>query len=195
MFSNMNSANWPYRRGSMRFSTFVASIVTVASSEPGRVCRAKHARANSGTAVSLIGHQVSRRIAIQAPHPLSWLTGMTALRRRLGLVAAAWLAFQVVSFSALVASDCCAAHRSVAEKQETGCHTQHTSEEPSRPKECAMRGTCDGPIAALFELLSNYGILPDAVALSAVPSVAVATNADANALARLESPDSPPPRV
>jgi hypothetical protein len=68
------------------------------------------------------------------------------------------------------------------------------AEKPGVP--CSMRGTCDGPIAALLALLSNYGvptdsfdILPDLHAGSA------AAQTHENLVIRLASPDPPPPRA
>ena len=106
---------------------------------------------------------------------------MSSLRRHLRLSVATWLVFQAVSLSVLVPLDCCAAHRPAARDKEPGCHeTAAATQCPVPPgparrarcirvvtpapagesgDRCSMRGTCDGPMAALFALLSNYGVL------------------------------------
>ena len=40
----------------------------------------------------------------------------------------------------------------------------HDAEDKPNDK-CSMRGTCDGPMAALFALLSNHGVLRDSIIL------------------------------
>ena len=60
----------------------------------------------------------------------------------------------------------------------------------SSTNECALRGTCEGPMAALFALLSNHGILPESVA--AIPSIGVGSSsrpARENIVSRRDSPD------
>ena len=47
---------------------------------------------------------------------------MRALRRRLRLVVAAWLVFQVVSLAALVPLDCCDAHTPASALRNERCH-------------------------------------------------------------------------
>ena len=61
---------------------------------------------------------------------------------------------------------------------------------------CALRGTCNGPMAALFALLSNHGILPESA--TPIPNIGgafIAAPALENVVSRLESPDPPPPRA
>ena len=73
----------------------------------------------------------------------------------------------------------------------------HHTQTPSAPSsDCRLSGVCDGPMAALFALLSNHGILPEAT--EALPSVAarqVAPPVHESLTGRFEQPDSPPPRA
>jgi hypothetical protein len=142
---------------------------------------------------------------------------MTTIRRRLRLWVAAWLVFQVASLWALVPRDCCAAHRSRAEEART-CHDSAAATHcairaaggmacpmhPGGPADadqrssnrCSMRGTCDGPMAALVPLLSNQGVLTDAVSIR--PDLHPRTDAASpheRLISRLASPDPPPPRA
>ncbi len=105
---------------------------------------------------------------------------MSALRKRLSAWSIAWLLCQVASLSALLPPGCCAAHQVAAETPEE-CHKtaaadqcpMHTADgqvcpmhqgasSGSRVRECAMRGTCNGPTVALGSLFSIPGILLDA---------------------------------
>src|SRR5213083_319725 len=105
---------------------------------------------------------------------------MTTIRRRLRIWVAAWLVFQVASLSALVPRACCVPYRAVATDKEPDCHgnsavshcpkpaadgtpcpmhqSRHDAEETPSDR-CSMRATCDGPVAAMLALLSNYGVL------------------------------------
>ena len=61
---------------------------------------------------------------------------------------------------------------------------------------CGIRGTCDGPMAALATLLSNHGVLTDSFVLS--PDFGIGSPAvplGENPIRRLASPDAPPPRA
>ena len=143
---------------------------------------------------------------------------MTTIRRRLRFWVAAWLVFQVASLSALVPRACCVPYRPAASDKEPTCHEnsaashcpiraadgapcpmhqggQHDAED--NPSErCSMRATCDGPVAALFALLSNYGVLRDSILL--LPDVhtgSVTFQTRENLTTRLAPPDSPPPRI
>ena len=104
---------------------------------------------------------------------------MTFIRRRLFALAVVWLACQIGSLAAFLPQDCCPDHRQPAARD---CHEtpaasdqcpmhradgkpcpMHagtgSSESQNRP--CAMRGTCNGPAAALATLLSIPGVLVD----------------------------------
>jgi hypothetical protein len=64
------------------------------------------------------------------------------------------------------------------------------------PADCRLTAGCDGPLAALFALLSNHGILPDSAAVS--PNVEIrriTTTAPDRLGGRFQPPDPPPPRA
>ena len=149
---------------------------------------------------------------------------MRTIRGRLRLWVTAWLVFQAASLSALVPRDCCTAHRVVAGKP--ACHemadvphcpvpaadgaqcpmhhaghahalaaaNRTSGEQPAEG--CAMRGLCDGPLAAFSAALWNHGVLTDAFAAApdhhALPAIA---QPRANPISRLASLDPPPPRA
>jgi hypothetical protein len=148
---------------------------------------------------------------------------MTALRHRLRFWVTIWLVFQVVSLSALVPRDCCAAHR-IATTEEKNCHEEsapvpehpagahcpmpgangepcpmhgsgHGNHQPPRDG-CTMQGTCDGPMAAFLNIISNHGVLTDlpSLALDLTGSEAPAALQE-NAVSRFTPPDAPPPRA
>ena len=143
---------------------------------------------------------------------------MTTIRRRLRFWVAAWLIFQVASLSALVPRACCVPYGAAATDQEPNCHQNsgashcpvrtadgtlcpmhqsgHHGAEEQPSDRCSMRATCDGPVAAMFALLSNYGVLshsfliaPDAHAGS------LSLQTRENLISRLAPPHSPPPRA
>jgi hypothetical protein len=143
---------------------------------------------------------------------------MTTIRRRLRFWVAAWLLFQVASLSALVPRACCVSHRAAATDQEPNCHgnsaasncpghaahgtpcPMHTSDrhdgEEQASDRCSMRATCDGPVAAMFALLSNYGVLSEPFPiLPDVHAGSVSLQTRENLISRLAPPDSPPPRA
>ena len=128
------------------------------------------------------------------------------------------MVFQVASLSALVPRDCCAAHRPAANDKEQSCHKSTAATHcPMRAADgtpcpmhrggrndagekptdkCSIRGTCNGPMAALFALLSNHGVLTDSFAmLPDVRASYVAAHTRENLISRLASPDPPPPRA
>ena len=148
--------------------------------------------------------------------------GMTTIRRHLRMWATAWLVVQAGWVSALVPRDCCAAHQPATAHAKGSCHESaadahcpmpsadgtpcpmhRRQSEPgehhhrsTKTNECALRGTCEGPMAALFALLSNPGILPESVA--AIPNSGIARAplpARENIVSRRDSPDPPPPRA
>ena len=148
---------------------------------------------------------------------------MAAFRQRLRLLSAAWIVFQVMSLSTLVPRACCLAHQSASASHSGGdeqgavphCPTpadesasrpvhhdhgqMHEQAAPTRSTpvhECALRGTCGGPTAALLALLSTDGVLTASV--SSTNNFA----ADGDALPstpqlirQFEAPDAPPPRA
>jgi hypothetical protein len=151
---------------------------------------------------------------------------MAFVRRQLRVHAAMWLALQVAWLLAVVPRDCCALHkpdqscheaassdycpmqaadgtpcpmhRRLAHHGElatAGAAGHHHDAAPMTP-ECRVSSGCEGPMAALFTLLSNTGILPDSTA--AAPAASRSTERLAireTAVGRLESPDAPPPRI
>jgi hypothetical protein len=127
---------------------------------------------------------------------------MTTIRRRLRLSVAAWLVFQVVSLSAFVPHACCIAHQpgteqKVADDSTCPLHTagHEAAEEPPNDA-CSMRAMCDGPMAAILALLSNQGVLTDALSIS--PNLkpgSTAPRSPENLITRLASPNPPPPRA
>jgi hypothetical protein len=143
---------------------------------------------------------------------------MTTIRRRLRFWVAAWLVFQVASLSALVPRACCFPDRPAASDKEPNCHQNsaashcpmqvadgapcpmhqsgHHDAEDKPNDTCSMRATCDGPVAALFALLSNYGVLEYPITLFRdVHASSVTLQTRENLTSRLAPPDSPPPRA
>ncbi len=143
---------------------------------------------------------------------------MTTLRRRLRLWAAAWLVCQTASLVAFVPWDCCVAHKMTKLRAERSCHEtppaasacpMHVTatgaacpmhdghgknEKPA--SSCAMRGTCQGPMAALLSLLSNYGPLSDPFDLSPdLRLVSALRPLHEQLVVRLSPPEPPPPRA
>jgi len=146
---------------------------------------------------------------------------MTLFRRRLRILAAAWLVFQAASLSALVPRACCLAHEAAlvtmatngAETAASHCakpaesatatsphaiHEHHHSAPPkeSSRHECAIRGNCGGPAAALFTVISTEGVLTRSVTTLVDFLQASTPILDRDRLLRhFEPPDSPPPRA
>jgi hypothetical protein len=148
---------------------------------------------------------------------------MAVIRERLRLLSAAWILFQAMSLSTLVPRACCLMHQSASAANRADCPEQHAAiphcpppaehesagsmhhdharmheqSAPSNPPahECALRGTCGGPTAALLALLSTHGVLTDSIASLTDFPVAGETFASADQLIpQFESPESPPPR-
>lgn len=149
---------------------------------------------------------------------------MLALRHHLRFWVITWLVFQVASLSALVPRDCCAAHRMATQKEKT-CHDEaaatpeapadgdhcpmpdkagqacpmhgsgHETHQPPARK-CTMQGTCNGPMAALFVIISNQGVLSEPLQLAHDLTVTVVPDpAREDLVSRFTPPDSPPPRA
>jgi hypothetical protein len=128
---------------------------------------------------------------------------MTAIRRRLRLWAAAWLVFQAVSLSAFVPRACCLAHRPAVSATEHRCHENtaaihedHHDAGQNTSTRCSMRGMCEGPLAALFVVLSTPGV--PAGGFEMFPDLrfgSAAIPAREHLITRLASPDPPPPRA
>jgi hypothetical protein len=143
---------------------------------------------------------------------------MAVFRQRLRLLSAAWILFQVTSLSTLVPRACCLAHQArpadchdrapvhddtaaqtnaAAPMHRHGHMHQQTAPTNSTPAhECALRGTCGGPAAALLALLSTHGILTDSTAsLTDSPFTGQALPSTPQLVRQFESPDAPPPRA
>lgn len=120
---------------------------------------------------------------------------MTLLRRHLRLWVAAWLAFQVVSLSAFVPRDCCAAHRPPAQEQPTDLACHHPQQAPEPGAECVLRGGCNGPLSILGALLSPHAVLVQPTGIESVTLVASTHVRPLDTpIARTTPPDAPPPR-
>jgi hypothetical protein len=125
---------------------------------------------------------------------------MRSLRRRLRLCAAAWIAFQVGSFSAFMPWACCIAPEPARQTDaaKPACH-----EAPSAPAtahdvddRCAMRSGCNSPLAAILALLSNQGPLaPRAAASPDLQTGSLRLSSADVPLGRPAPPDLPPPRA
>jgi len=147
---------------------------------------------------------------------------MTPFRQRLRLFTAAWLLFQATSWSALVPRACCLAHdphsaslataatddeqasehcakpaeSAAAASPHSGHHQTAPPPTESPRNDCAIRGTCGGPAAALFTVISIEGV-------PATPFIASADFPPAGApllsrdqpIRQVEPPDAPPPRA
>ena len=142
---------------------------------------------------------------------------MTTIRQRRRFWVAAWLVFQVVSLSALVPRACCVPSRAAAAETEPDCHgnsaashcpmraadgtpcpmhqSRHHDAEENSSDRCSMRATCDGPVAAVFALLSNYGVLRDSIIVLPDVHIGSVTLQTHDLIDRLAPPDSPPPRT
>jgi hypothetical protein len=120
---------------------------------------------------------------------------MTRVRRHLRLWVAAWIAFQVASLSAFVPRECCMAHRLPAQHQgdDESCHQPQPVQE--QLPDCALRSTCNGPLAVLAALLSPHAVLGEGTSIAAATISLMPQHAGfehPHALAT--PPDSPPPR-
>src|SRR5215471_12762752 len=146
---------------------------------------------------------------------------MVLVRRHLRIFASAWILFQATSLSALVPRACCLAHQMAAladchdQQQATAApagdatpamhhshaHMGHMPEQPpaAAPQpahDCALRGTCGGPAAALFALLSTDGVLTDSIpaTLDVLATDSIVPSRD-QLIPQFVSPDAPPPRA
>lgn len=116
---------------------------------------------------------------------------MAALRRNLRSFAATCLVLQFAWLTAFVPRDCCASHRP-APASERSCHEPPPAEDDA----CALRGACDGPMAALRTFLSNHGPVPSAATpLVTVAQPLVSGAFDETVRGHFERPDPPPPRA
>jgi hypothetical protein len=148
---------------------------------------------------------------------------MTLFRRHLRAFAAVWLVFQATSLSALVPRSCCLAHdahlgavtaaATSTEEPAAAAHCAKPAEsattasphaghdQSARPAgsprhECAIRGTCGGPAAALFSVISTEGVLASSLTAAVAFFRAGAPLVSHDQLiSHFEPPDAPPPRT
>jgi len=138
---------------------------------------------------------------------------MSFIRSRLFAFAVVWLACQVGSLSAFLPQDCCPDHRQPAAKD---CHQQSAapvaedqcpmhqadgkpcpmhSSAGNQGRPCTMRGTCNGPAAALATLLSIPGILADQSPASVDDKLSTLVLTPELSLSLSVPHDTPPPRA
>lgn len=134
---------------------------------------------------------------------------MTALRRRIRVVAFAWLLCQVASLSAFLPGECCKAHAEeaaararaeschepapVAPKQGDACPMHHGSKSHNC---CTISNACDGPGQQLTTLFAYIGVVQTPHSVSIVlESTAVFIPGSAPLLFYLSIPDAPPPKI
>jgi hypothetical protein len=131
---------------------------------------------------------------------------MNAIRSRVRAVAMAWLLCQAASLSAFVPEECCVSHAAIeakrhhgghaAEQQEAQKQEEHCHEAVPTQDDCKMSNTCAGPGSQLLRLFALIGVLerpdtPAAVLDSSLADVLAA----ASPIARLSTPDAPPPKA
>ena len=116
---------------------------------------------------------------------------MAGLRRSLGRWATVCLLLQAAALLALLPRDCCRAHAHQRQESRPSCHTAAEKTEP----QCALRGTCNGPMSAMTAQLSQVGVLPVETNLPLDGLRATRVHiAPEVSRSRLIPPDSPPPR-
>ena len=148
---------------------------------------------------------------------------MSFVRRHLRSLTTAWIVFQATSLSALVPRACCLAHQAAVAVNAPECHEQavppnssmtsdagpaasmhhmhgsahHQASPPDQKPapDCAIRGMCGGPLAALAAIFSTQGVLTESFTSLPDSEPRDAAVAVADQLIRLfVPPDSPPPR-
>ena len=129
---------------------------------------------------------------------------MKFLRLHLRQLAVAWMVIQTVSLSAFAGFDCCATPRAVrreakaqaAEASPCPMHAASGNTASKSTEKCVMRGTCSGPIAALFVLLANNGVPAESPATAPDHEIGAAPIPPTETfIVHFESPDTPPPRA
>ena len=141
---------------------------------------------------------------------------MTALRRRIRVVAFAWLLCQAASLCAFVPGECCKAHAAeAAAKKQAPCHESAsataTADRAVTPKDgdacpmhhgkkthkcCTISNSCNGPGQQLTTLFAYVGVLesPQSAPIDLDSTVAF-TPSSTPLVFQLSIPDSPPPKV
>src|SRR4026208_1008757 len=134
---------------------------------------------------------------------------MSAIRRRIHVIAFAWLFCQVASLSAFVPGECCKSHaaQTEAKAKQAACHESA----PVVPKDgdacpmhhgqkqshncCTMSNGCDGPGQQLTTLFAYVGVLESPQSSPVVVDPTAAHIApSAPLLYPLAIPDAPPPK-
>ena len=136
---------------------------------------------------------------------------MTSIRRRVRVVAFAWLLCQVASLSAFVPEQCCVSHAAeeAAKEKAEACHEEpapvapnegdacpmHHGDDRSTHDGCAISNACDGPGAQLLGLFSFMSTIDEPVTSSTMLDSSSAFVPPAPPLLhRLALPDAPPPK-
>jgi hypothetical protein len=135
---------------------------------------------------------------------------VNTFRRRVRVVAIAWLLCQVASLSAFVPEECCVSHAAeeAAKAKAEECH-ETPAPEPKPGDACPMHhgekkthdccvisNTCDGPGTHLAGLFAYSGMLETPASSAVVlDSVAADVAAPPPLLHRLALPDAPPPKA
>lgn len=141
---------------------------------------------------------------------------MSFMLRQRQLAVTVWLVIQATSMiCALTPRECCAAHRLKASRPADHCpmkaadgaacpmhHTEHEERHAHHRQstersagDCALRGTCSGPLAPSVALLSQHGVLTPGFVLTPDIQVSAVPAAPTERLMRaLIPPDAPPPR-
>ena len=147
---------------------------------------------------------------------------MQLVRRHLRRFVSVWLVCHVLTFSALVPRDCCAAHAhqshgTAATSAEAPCHEAATAEHASgshcpmpadagaacpmhtagaTPSDCRMTGVCNAPAAALAAVLMSAAV--PATPFTLTPHTFASADrvaAHVHPLSQYPPIDSPPPRL
>jgi hypothetical protein len=138
---------------------------------------------------------------------------MRGIRRHLRAWAVSWMVFQAASLSVLVPRDCCASHRPASPAP--GCHQEaapaphcpmpaadgtpcpmHERNAHGSKDDCVLRGSCDGPAAALAVLLPGHSVPAERIAfLPHLASGGSVSPEHVNPVGHPVPPDTPPPRA
>lgn len=136
---------------------------------------------------------------------------MIAIRRRVRVVAFAWLLCQVASLSAFVPEQCCVSHAAeeAAKEKAEACHEEAAPVEPKEGDACPMHhgegrpthdccvisNACDGPGAQLLGLFSFMSTIDEPIVSSVILDTTSAfVPPPPPLLSRLAIPDAPPPK-
>jgi hypothetical protein len=78
-----------------------------------------------------------------------------------------------------------------------GSTHEHAAPPARKPTgDCAIRGTCGGPLSAMFAIFSTQGVLPNRIeSLPALDSTSATLTVTDQLIGLLVPPDAPPPRA